>query len=200
MGTKRSGDRPPGNDPRRSAPVSLRSATARDVPVLVAHRRAMFFAMGGFPEAELAAADPVYRRWIRTRLASGRAHALIAETDGVPRGSAVCWLREDQPRPGSPRLRLPYILSVYVAPEHRGRGIAGRLTRGLVDWAMGQGYPRTTLHASRFGRSVYRRLGFARTWEMRFGGSHRKGPEARVPRDALPSPRAAADRRRRRRR
>jgi hypothetical protein len=30
-----------------------------------------------------------------------------------------------------------------------------------------RGLSRITLHASPFGRSVYRKLGFERTWEMR---------------------------------
>jgi predicted acetyltransferase len=31
-----------------------------------------------------------------------------------------------------------------------------------------RGYPSVVLHASEEGRSVYRRLGFERTWEMRY--------------------------------
>lgn len=172
----------PSRAPIRGA-VRIRTARISDLPRLVAHRRAMFFAIGGFSERDLAKADPVYRRWLRGRLRSGTAHALVAVVAGRPVGSAVSWLREDQPRPGWPSLRVPYILSVYVDPAQRGRGIASRLTKELVDWAIARGYPRSILHASTFGRSLYRKLGFRRTWEMRFGGPYRSGPAGRHPRD-----------------
>jgi GNAT superfamily N-acetyltransferase len=147
----------------------------------------MFAAIGGFSEADLEAADLVYRRWIRPRLRSGRAWAVVARARGRAVGSAVVWLRDDQPRPGSPALRIPYILSVFVDPDFRGQGIASGMTQALVGWAARRGYPRVVLHASGFGRSVYRRLGFERTWEMRFGGPYRSGPERSVPADENPS-------------
>lgn len=137
----------------------------------------MFRAIGGFTRPDLDAADPVYRRWIAARLRTGRAVAVVARRGGAPVGSAVAWLREDQPRPGAPRRLVPYLMSVFVEPAERGRGIASRMTVFLLDWARESGYPRTVLHASKFGRSVYRRLGFRRTWEMRWGPPHRSGPE-----------------------
>jgi len=168
-------------DARRTsvaAPMIARvqGAKASDVDLLVAHRQAMFAAIGGFSPADLEASDPVYRRWIRPRLRDGRAGAVVARSGDEPVGSAVIWLREDQPRPGAPKLLVPYIMSVYVDPRFRGLGIATQLTRALIAWAAQRGYFRVLLHASVFGRSVYRRLGFERTWEMRWGGPYRSGP------------------------
>lgn len=191
MATGRSGDARAGAEGR--APV-LRRARAADIETLVAHRRAMFFAIGGHTTAELDRADPVYRRWIRARLAERRAVAMLATRQGRPVGSAVLWLREEQPRPGRGPPGLPYVMSVFVAPAERGQGIAGRLTDALVRWARSRGYGRITLHATRFGRSVYRRLGFERTWEMRLGGTTHR-PRTRRP---LDEPRGRAVRARRR--
>ena len=175
---------------RRGAPTTtrlrVRPARPSELALLVRHRRRMFEAIGGFLPDDLAAADPVYRRWLRTRLATGRAAAVVGELRGRVVGSAIVWLREDQPRPGAPRLRVPYVLSVFVEPAFRGRGVARRLTAWTLAWSAARGYPRTVLHASRFGRSVYASLGFERTWEMRYGGSHRRGPEGRRPLDELP--------------
>ncbi|HTT26305.1 MAG TPA: GNAT family N-acetyltransferase [Thermoplasmata archaeon] len=137
----------------------------------------MFEAIGGFSAEDLDRADPRYRRWVRGRLANGRAEAVLAWLDGAAIGSAVIWYREDQPRPSSSALRVPYLMSVYVDPAYRGRGIATRLTEFLVARARTRGFPRVLLHASRFGRSVYARLGFERTWEMRWGGPYRSLPE-----------------------
>ena len=164
--------------------VALRRATASDLATLVAHRRAMFFALGGHGERELAASDAPYRRWIRGRLATRRAIGLVATRPGLGIvGSAVMWFREDQPRPGVRRLRVPYLMSVYVEPRSRGGGVATALTERLVAEAARLGYPRVVLHASRFGRSVYGRLGFERTWEMRYGPTYRRGPDSATPRD-----------------
>jgi GNAT superfamily N-acetyltransferase len=143
--------------------------------------------IGGFSEPDVAAADPVYRRWLRPRLRSGKAWAVLAMDHGGPVGSAVVWLRDDQPRPGAPGLRVPYILSVYVDPGHRGRGIASRMTGSLLEWAKGRGYPRTVLHASKLGRSVYARLGFERTWEMRYGGAYGRRHPARARTPSAPA-------------
>src|SRR5271156_760730 len=117
---------------RGRLPIRLRPGEGSDAELLVGHRRAMFAAIGGFTEKDLAEADPVYRKWIRARLRSGRAEAVMAESEGRILGSAVVWYRDDQPRPGSPALRAPYLMSVYVEPEFRGRGIATRLTSALV--------------------------------------------------------------------
>jgi GNAT superfamily N-acetyltransferase len=192
---------------RRKGPGSprpagaLRPAGLSDLDLLVAHRRAMFQDIGGFTSVDLAAADPVYRRWIRGRLRSGRAHAVVAEAAGRTIASAVVWFREDQPRPSAPTLRVPYLMSVYVEPEFRGNGIATRLTETLVERSSSHGYPRVLLHASRFGRTVYARLGFERTWEMRLGRPHRsaaspvRGRDLRPPRKAQPAPRRRVARR-----
>lgn len=184
---------------RRRGGFALRAARAADLELLVAHRRRMWEAIGGgFTDAEMARHDRAYRPWLRRRLGSGLAAAVVAWEGRRAVGSGLVWLREDQPRPGSPHQRMPYILSIYTVPDRRGAGIASEVTGWLVAWAREQGYSRVLLHASRFGRGVYRRLGFARTWEMRLGGSFRHGPESRRPLDAgAPTSRALRTARRR---
>jgi GNAT superfamily N-acetyltransferase len=49
---------------------------------------------------------------------------------------------------------------VATDPGHRGRGLAGRLSAHLVDWAWQQGCKTIALDASDAGRPVYERLGF----------------------------------------
>ncbi|MCI4366841.1 MAG: GNAT family N-acetyltransferase, partial [Thermoplasmata archaeon] len=93
----------------------------------------MFADIGGFSARDLRASDGVYRRWLQPRLRSKRAFALVAEVRGTIVGSAVVWLREDQPRPGFPPRRIPYIMSVYVEPGSRGLGVATRLTEALIE-------------------------------------------------------------------
>ena len=49
---------------------------------------------------------------------------------------------------------------VATDPGYRGRGLAGRLSAHLVDWAWQRGCKTVALDASEAGRPVYERLGF----------------------------------------
>jgi hypothetical protein len=44
------------------------------------------------------------------------------------------------------------------------------LLRQIINWAQAEEINRLILHASEAGRSLYERLGFVRTNEMRFAG------------------------------
>ncbi len=147
--------------------MKIRMATRRDIPALVQHRRRMFEDLGGNP-APTEADDLRYRAWLRARTKSGRFVAFVAEGKGrVVAGGAV-WLREVQPRPGQPERILPYLLSMYTEPEFQGRGLAARIVNSAAAWSRSRGYSKMFLHASRFGRPLYRKLGWERTWEMKF--------------------------------
>jgi ribosomal protein S18 acetylase RimI-like enzyme len=63
-------------------------------------------------------------------------------------------------------IKRGYIFGVRVEADYRGRGIATSLTQASVDFLRGLGCERIRLHASRFGRQVYDRLGFVPTNEM----------------------------------
>lgn len=148
-------------------PVVVRPGSLRDIRLLVDHRRRMFGSIARWAEAAMDRHDRAYRGWVRARLRSGEVRVRVAEVDGVPVASGVLWWREDQPRPGVGVARLPYIMSVYTEPAMRGRGLASRIVAELVADARAAGGTRITLHASEMGRSVYAKLGFERTWEMR---------------------------------
>ena len=146
----------------------VRTATMRDLDVLVRHRRGMWQDIARFTEAQLDEGDAVYRRWARPRLRSGRLIGFLVETprDG-PVASGCVWLMPRQPRPMWQGPLLPYLLSMYTDPAHRGKGYATRIVREAVRWARAHGYDAMTLHASAYGESIYRREGFGRTMEMR---------------------------------
>jgi len=93
---------------------------------------------------------------------------VVAETsDGVAVASGLVWFRDEQPRPDFQGFESPYILSMFTEPAWRGQGVAARIVRDLLTICRERGYPNVALHASRFGRRIYRRAGFERTWEMR---------------------------------
>ena len=72
-----------------------------------------------------------------------------------------------QPHPGRRGTDVVYLLSMFTEPDHRGEGHATRIVRAAMRWAKVRGIPLVVLHASELGESVYRRLGFERTREMR---------------------------------
>jgi GNAT superfamily N-acetyltransferase len=161
----------------------LRWATVDDLGLLVRHRRLMWRALRRYRREELDRHDVAYRRWLRRGLADGELLALVAE-DGGGRAlaSGALWLMPSQPRPGPlGRGRVPYVLSMFTEPGARGRGLASRIVREMIAWARSHGYPRIVLHASRFGRPVYERLGFEPGSEMRRtlrGVAKRRGSSA----------------------
>lgn len=162
------------------ARARVRRATLRDLDVLVLHRRKMWQDIGGRTKAQLDAADPVYRRWARSRIKSGSLAAWIVEVGGVAVASGCVWVQEVQPRPGWRGRHQAYVLSVFTEPAHRGKGFATRITREAVRYARARGLDRIILHASDAGFGVYRRVGFERTREMRL--LLRRGPASRAPR------------------
>ncbi len=146
----------------------VRLATANDLGLLVRHRRGMWVDIAHFTEAQLDAGDRGYRRWARPRLRSGTLVGFILETPGGKSVASGClWVMPRQPRPMVRRLLVPYLMSMFTDPAHRGKGYASRIVREAVRWARTHGYDAVTLHASEYGESVYRRAGFRRTSEMR---------------------------------
>jgi GNAT superfamily N-acetyltransferase len=143
----------------------------------------MWEAIADLSDKDLDAADVVYRRWARPRIRSGRMIGLIVDVDGHPVASGCVWLMEVQPRPTWTGTTAAYLMSMYTEPGHRGKGHATRIVRAAVRWAKSRDVPNMVLHASPFGESIYRRLGFRQTKEMR--KSLTRGPRRRT-RDSKP--------------
>jgi GNAT superfamily N-acetyltransferase len=62
------------------------------------------------------------------------------------------------------------IVNVFTEPQWRRRGIAGLLLKEISTWSKNEQIDRLVLHASDEGRSIYERLGFTESNEMRFLG------------------------------
>lgn len=129
----------------------------------------MFREIGRWSNSALARNAKEYRRWVRRERAAHRFFGFVVEEPGTGiAGSGAVWLQPAQPRP-APLAGpfLPYLMSMFTEPRYRGRGVASALVSRMVEWAEARGYRRIVLHASRKGRSVYERLGFEATNEMR---------------------------------
>ena len=145
----------------------VRTATAKDLDLLVRHRRLMWEAIADFSTRDHDAADAVYRRWARDRMRSRRFAGFIVEVGAEPVASGCVWIMDVQPRPGRSGTAAAYLLSMFTESDHRGEGHATRIVRAAIRWARSRGIPIMLLHASDFGEPIYRRLGFERTREMR---------------------------------
>lgn len=66
--------------------------------------------------------------------------------------------------------RQGVILNVFTEPEWRRRGIAMLLVEKIMAWSREHRLDDLILHASDDGRTLYERLGFIATTEMRFSG------------------------------
>ncbi len=120
------------------------------------------------PSAQLDALDPVYRRWARTRMRSGRLIGFIVDAPGGHVAASGCvWLMPVQPHARWRGLAVPYLMSMYTEKGSRGRGYATRVTREAIRWSRANGYSVIFLHASPFGRPIYEREGFSPAPEMR---------------------------------
>jgi GNAT superfamily N-acetyltransferase len=60
------------------------------------------------------------------------------------------------------------IVNVFTEPQWRRRGIAGLQIQEIIAWSKNEQLDRLVLHASDEGRSIYERLGFVASNEMRF--------------------------------
>ena len=92
--------------------------------------------------------------------------AVVPGGDGTPDevvGLAWLALQERVPTPALPSRATGDVQSVYVAPEHRGVGIAARLVVALLAEAWDRGLERVTVHSDPGAVRVYERAGFAAT-------------------------------------
>jgi len=147
----------------------IRRATAKDLELLVQHRRMMFEEMTRPTKEELKVHDESYRAWAGGMMKRRLMHSYVVTTiGGKPAASGCVWLREMQPSPGHPHGMVPYVLSMYTRPEFRRKGLASMIIEEAMEWAKKHGYYKILLHASLTGRKVYSQLGWKRTWEMEF--------------------------------
>jgi GNAT superfamily N-acetyltransferase len=140
----------------------IRRATPDDVPLIIAHRRGMFQAMGYQDADQLDAMEAGFRSWVKNKIARGEwiTWITVDAATQTPAASASLWIQEWPVGPISPSGEKGHVLNVYTCPEYRRRGLARRLMQTIIQYCQEQGIPVITLHASEDGRPLYESLGF----------------------------------------
>lgn len=145
----------------------FRSVGVQDLDLVCRHRREMFMASGR-TDGDVAPMDAAFRPWLEPRLARGDYFGWIATLgDGTPVAGLGMMVIDWPPHPSHPsQSARGYVLNVFVEPDHRGRGLARQLMDMAVQEGQRRGLDYMILHATRMGRPLYERLGWAQTSEM----------------------------------
>ncbi|UWZ86600.1 GNAT family N-acetyltransferase [Occallatibacter riparius] len=149
--------------------LETRSATLKDASLIVAHRHAMFAAMGSGTSESLDEMSRSFEPWLLPRLADGRYRGWITVDGARPVASAGLLILDWPPHALHPSTsERGYILNMFVELDYRRRGIARALVQRCIDEAHRLNIRVTSLHASAEGRPVYESLGFGPSNEMQF--------------------------------
>ena len=146
--------------------TSIRRATEEDATLIASQRRAMFADAVSPVPSTLAAMEARFEPWVRERLASGTYLGWIGEHAGKAIAGAGLWIMEFPPHFLDVQPARGYLLNFYVAPEHRGAGLARRLLALSMEEGRRRNLRVLTLHASKFGRPLYEQAGFRASNEM----------------------------------
>jgi GNAT superfamily N-acetyltransferase len=153
--------------------VTIRRATEADVPALAYHRAAMFRDMGVLAEHLFQPLVDASLRYLPDAMQTGEYISWVATegSDAIVAGAGL-QLRRMLPRPDDDGGELIYgpqalVLNVYTEPAWRRRGVAKLLMHELLSWTTRNGVKSVVLHAAPEARSLYEKLGFVATNEMR---------------------------------
>jgi GNAT superfamily N-acetyltransferase len=169
------------NHTTMGGPFLIRLATSADAGTIARHRARMFQDMGEVPPHLFEEFRGKSRDRLHDAIARGEYVGWLASLENDPKivvGGAGLQLHRVLPHPFSHASeavniadgRHGIILNVFTEPEWRRRGVAALLLKRIIDWSRQNQLERLTLHASSEGRSLYERLGFVASNEMRFAG------------------------------
>jgi GNAT superfamily N-acetyltransferase len=145
---------------------TLRRAKPDDAPTITAQRHQMFADNELTTEAAYDVMDLAFEPWVRERLDDGRYVGLFLEDEGKLLAACGIFFGDFPPHYLDPNPIRAYLLNFYTAPEARGCGLATQLLQHAVDECKKADVRVITLHASKFGRPIYEKFGFALNNEM----------------------------------
>ena len=149
--------------------VIIKKANISHIPEIVKLRRFMFESMGTMDIEKL------------DRMVEG---SRIFMEEKIPKNEYIGWIVQNNsdeiigtlglvidrhpPTPANLSGKIGYIMNLAVYPYYQKQGIATRLLKICFDWLKEQNIVLVSLHASKEGKSLYEKLGFTDSNEMRF--------------------------------
>jgi ribosomal protein S18 acetylase RimI-like enzyme len=149
--------------------TTTRPVTPRDLELVCRHREEMFRASNtpGRTEDVLNAMTAAFRTWLRPHLKDGSYFGFVVEDAGTPVAGIGLMVIDWPPHPSHPKEdKRGYVLNLFVEPLYRQRGL-GNMLMGLGEAELRKrGVSYGVLHATRMGKPLYERMGWAGTSEM----------------------------------
>ena len=143
-----------------------RLATVADAELIADQRRRMFSDSGQADDEQMQTMVANFVGWVRPRLQDGSYVGwLVQEGQQVVAGAGL-WLIDFPPHWMDVEPVRAYLLNFYVDAGFRGHGLAYALLKTSIAEAKARGIKVVSLHASKFGKPLYERNGFAPTNEM----------------------------------
>jgi ribosomal protein S18 acetylase RimI-like enzyme len=150
--------------------IVVTPGSAADLNDFAGHWLAMFEEVGNYSESDFPPDwRDGFRSYFERRMAAGEAALFVAREGAAIVATAGALVRDGYPSAVT-AIKHGYIFGVRVAPGYRRRGLAERLTREAVRYLRAQRCRTIRLHASRFGRAMYERIGFVPTNELELPG------------------------------
>jgi Predicted acetyltransferase len=135
-----------------------RQASMADLDFLVQSRLDFVGAEVTGPDYELILKST--RHYFETALRENQCDVILAEKNDAVIGTGVIFYYASVPSVYNPWGKNAYITSMFVAENHRRKGIATAILDKLVDIARQKGYYRIFLQASDMGKPLYENYGF----------------------------------------
>jgi len=150
------------------AQILIREATSSDIPVLLRHRRMMWWDMGRRDETALDMMEKAATEYFSQAVPEGSYRGFLAiDTSAEVIGGGGIVISPWPGVLGQLQPKRAMILNLYVEWEHRRQGVAKALMKRMIAWCRENEFCSVALHASEDGRALYERLGFKPTNEMR---------------------------------
>jgi len=121
-------------------------------------------------EPNHVAALKLVRTWLEAGEGAGTVFFVVDAPEGAEgaeggeggglAASAIGAVDQRLPNARNPSGLCGYVYGVCTDDRYRRRGYSRLVMRALLDWYTAQGIPRVELHASEYGDSLYRELGF----------------------------------------
>jgi GNAT superfamily N-acetyltransferase len=158
---------------------NVRLATIDDADIIAWHRARMFQDMGDLQPHLFETFRMRSCEQLRDVIARGEYVGWLTSLKVAPDkviAGAGAHLRRVLPHPAENEAtfaegRHAIVVNVFTEPEWRRKGLAAMLLNRIIHWARERKLDELILHSSGEGRSLYERLGFVPTNEMRFAGN-----------------------------